>query len=110
MIFLERKRIETSASYFEYDSTVYYSEIENLTNLENKLRSEYTITKDDSISLRYTKMKLKEIYRRGIISVNDLKIATAYKDSSIMLKQNKITKHLSDAYYDDGRCFLYAPF
>lgn len=88
---LERKRIETSASYFEYDSTVYYSEIENLTNLENKLRSEYTITKDDSISLRYTKMKLKEIYRRGIISVNDLKIATAYKDSSIMLKQNKIT-------------------
>lgn len=88
---IERKRIETSASYFEYDSTVYYSEIENLTNLENKLRSEYTITKDDSISLRYTKMKLKEIYRRGIISVNDLKIATAYKDSSIMLKQNKIT-------------------
>ena len=88
---IERKRIETSASYFEYDSTVYYSEIENLTNLENKLRSEYTITKDDSISLRYTKMKLKEIYKRGIISVNDLKIATAYKDSSIMLKQNKIT-------------------
>lgn len=88
---IERKRIETSASYFEYDSTVYYSEIENLTNLENKLRSEYTITKDDSISLRYTKMKLKEIYRRGIISVNDLKIATTYKDSSIMLKQNKIT-------------------
>ena len=88
---LERKRIETSASYFEYDSTVYYSEIENLTNLENKLRSEYTITKDDSISLRYTKMKLKEIYKRGIISVHDLKIATAYKDSSIMLKQNKIT-------------------
>lgn len=88
---IERKRIETSASYFEYDSTVYYSEIENLTNLENKLRSEYTITKDDSISLRYTKMKLKEIYRRGIISINDLKIATAYKDSSIMLKQNKIT-------------------
>lgn len=88
---IERKRIETSASYFEYDSTVYYSEIENLTNLENKLRSEYTITKDDSISLRYTKLKLKEIYRRGIISVNDLKIATAYKDSSIMLKQNKIT-------------------
>lgn len=88
---IERKRIETSASYFEYDSTVYYSEIENLTNLENKLRSEYTITKDDSISLRYTKMKLKEIYRRGIISANDLKIATAYKDSSIMLKQNKIT-------------------
>lgn len=88
---IERKRIETSASYFEYDSTTYYSEIENLTNLENKLRSEYTITKDDSISLRYTKMKLKEIYRRGIISVNDLKIATAYKDSSIMLKQNKIT-------------------
>ena len=36
-------------------------------------------------------MKLKEIYRRVIISVNDLKIATAYKDSSIMLKQNKIT-------------------
>lgn len=88
---IERKRIETSASYFEYDSTVYYSEIENLTNLENKLRNEYTITRDDSISLRYTKMKLKEIYRRGIISVNDLKIATAYKDSSIMLKQNKIT-------------------
>ena len=66
---IERKNIETSASYFDYDSTVYYSEVENLTKLENKLRSEYTLTSEDSIALSYIKVKLKEIYSNGIISV-----------------------------------------
>lgn len=97
---IERKKIETSASYFEYDSTVYYSEIENLTKLENKLRSEYTLTTEDSIALSYIKIKLKDIYNDGIISVSDLKVATAHKDSTIMLKRNKITSanHVEKLY------------
>ncbi len=87
---IERKNIETSASYFNYDSTVYYSEVENLTKLENKLRSEYTLTAEDSTALSYIKVKLKDIYNEGIISINDLKVATAHKDSTIMLEKDKI--------------------
>ena len=88
---IERKNIETSESYFDYDSTVFYSEIDNLTKLENKLRSEYTLTVEDSSALSYIKAKLKDIYNDGIISVNDLKIATTHKDSTIMLEKDKIT-------------------
>ncbi len=88
---IERKDIETSASYFDYDSTVYYSEIENLTKLENKLRSEYTLTIEDSTALRYIKAKLKDIYNDGIISADNMKLATACKDSTIMLERDKIT-------------------
>lgn len=87
---IERRNIETSASYFNYDSTVYYSEVENLTKLENKLRSEYTLTTEDSTALSYIKVKLKDIYNEGIISINDLKVATAHKDSTIMLEKDKI--------------------
>ena len=87
---IERRNIETSASYFNYDSTVYYSEVENLTKLENKLRSEYTLTTEDSTALSYIKVKLKDIYNEGIISTNDLKVATAHKDSTIMLEKDKI--------------------
>ena len=87
---IERRNIETSASYFDYDSTVYYSEVENLTKLENKLRSEYTLTTEDSTALSYIKVKLKDIYNEGIISINDLKVATAHKDSTIMLEKDKI--------------------
>ena len=87
---IERRNIETSASYFNYDSTVYYSEVENLTKLENKLRSEYTLTAEDSTALSYIKVKLKDIYNEGIISINDLKVATAHKDSTIMLEKDKI--------------------
>ena len=92
---IERKNIETSPSYFEYDSTVYQTEIENLTKLENKLTSEYTLKVEDSIALSYVKTKLKEIYNEGIISVNDLKVATMHQDSTIMLKKNKITSAVS---------------
>ena len=87
---IERRNIETSASYFNYDSTVYYSEVENLTKLENKLRSEYTLTTEDSTALSYIKVKLKDIYNEGIISINDQKVATAHKDSTIMLEKDKI--------------------
>ena len=92
---IERKNIETSASYFEYNSSIYNTEIENLTKLENKLRSEYTLKVEDSIALSYVKAKLKEIYNEGIISANDLKIATSHKDSTIMLKRDKITSATS---------------
>ncbi|MEE0990819.1 MAG: HDIG domain-containing protein [Paludibacteraceae bacterium] len=88
---IERRDIETSASYFDFDSTVYNSEIENLTKLENKLKSEYTLTKEDSIALSYIRTKLKDIYNNGIISVGDMKVATSSKDSTIMLKRNMIT-------------------
>ena len=92
---IERKNIETSPSYFEYDSSVYNTEIDNLTKLENKLKSEYTLKIEDSIALSYVKAKLKEIYDDGIISANDLKIATTHKDSTIMLKKDKITSAVS---------------
>lgn len=92
---IERKNIETSPSYFEYDSSVYNTEIDNLTKLENKLKSEYTLKTEDSIALSYVKAKLKEIYDDGIISANDLKIATTHKDSTIMLKKDKITSAVS---------------
>jgi putative nucleotidyltransferase with HDIG domain len=88
---IERRDIETSASYFDFDSTVYNSEVENLTKLENKLKSEYTLTKEDSIALSYIRTKLKDIYNNGIISVGDMKVATSSKDSTIMLKRNMIT-------------------
>lgn len=92
---IERKNIETSPSYFEYDSSVYQTEIDNLTKLENKLRSEYTLKKEDSIALDYVKAKLQEIYNKGVISVDDLKIATDRKDSTIMLKRDMITSAAS---------------
>ncbi len=92
---IERKNIETSPSYFEYDSSVYNTEIDNLTKLENKLKSEYTLKIEDSIALSYVKAKLKEIYDDGIISANDLKIAKTHKDSTIMLKKDKITSAVS---------------
>ena len=92
---IERKNIETSESYFDYDSTVFFSEIDNLTKLENKLRSEYTLTVEDSTALSYIKAKLKDIYSDGIISVDDLKIATTHKDSTIMLEKDKITSEKS---------------
>lgn len=97
---IERRNIETSASYFDYDSTVYYSEVDNLTKLESKLRSEYTLTVEDSTALSYIKTKLKDIYNAGIISVSDMKVATAYKDSTIMLEKDKITsaKSVADIY------------
>lgn len=88
---IERKEIETSASYFEYDSVIVTNEINNLTTLENKLRKEYTISTQDSLALKYIKGKLKDLYGSGIISVKDYKIATAYEDSSIMLKYEKYT-------------------
>ncbi len=88
---LERKNIEVSASYFEYNEEALTAEINNLNNFEAKLRAEYTISKEDSLALTYTKEKLKQIYGVGIISVSHLQIATAHKDSSIMLKRDKIT-------------------
>jgi putative nucleotidyltransferase with HDIG domain len=92
---MERKEIETSSSYFDYDSTVYFSEVDNLIKLENKLKSEYTLTKEDSIALIYIKTKLKDIYNDGIISADGMKLATAYKDSTIMLERDKITSAVS---------------
>lgn len=88
---IERKNIETSASYFNFDSSVDDYEIENLTKLERRLQSEYTLTTEDSIALCYIKAKLGDIYDRGIVSTNDLMIATANEDSVIMLEKNKIT-------------------
>jgi hypothetical protein len=92
---IERRNIETSPSYFEYDASVYRTEIENLTNLENKLKSEYTLKAEDSIALHYVKSKLHEIYNIGVISANDLKVATDRKDSTIMLKRDMITSAIS---------------
>lgn len=92
---IERKDIETSASYFNLDPNVHSHEIENLTKLEKKLQSEYTLTVEDSIALSYIKGELNNIYDKGIISTNDLKIATAHKDSIIMLKKDKITSTYS---------------
>jgi putative nucleotidyltransferase with HDIG domain len=88
---LERKNIESSASYFEYKSETFTTETNNLNKLESKLRAEYTITEEDSLALSYVKESLKHIYSVGIISVNHLKIATTNNDSSIMLTYDKIT-------------------
>lgn len=99
-LYSERQEIENSISYFDYNANILNDKLQQINSFENSLKEGNRFTKEDSIGFNYLKTKLNKIYTIGIVSIKDLNIGYAYKDSTIMLKSNNITtQHYIGSFY-----------